>query len=156
MATKTQKRTWLVLLVVIIHQVWPLTMVQDPPKPAKTKKGDLRVKRVARGQRPTIAIIGRPNVGKSTLVNRMCDAGNVRGAIVYDEPGVTRDRVYQTAEWGGRQFDVVDTGGLLFDDRDGMFVDEIREQAVIALRESCAAVLVVDGREGRVQCRNQV
>jgi len=95
--------------------------------------------------------VGRPNVGKSTLVNRMCDAGQIGGAIVYNEPGVTRDRVYSAAEWNGRRFQVVDTGGLLFEDEeDSLFASEIREQASIALAESCAVVLVVDGRQGRM------
>ena len=62
---------------------------------------------------PTIAIIGRPNVGKSTLVNRLCQSND---AIVFDKPGVTRDRTYQNASWGGREFQIVDTGGLVFDD----------------------------------------
>jgi len=115
-----------------------------------------RVRRVKRGQVPTVAIVGRPNVGKSSLVNRLCDAGHVKGAIVFDEPGVTRDRVYQKAEWQGREFEVVDTGGLLFDDEDGMFAPEIREQAAIALRESCAAVLVVDGRDGRTRVDDEI
>ena len=81
-----------------------------------------------------------------------CDSGTKNGAIVFNEPGVTRDRIYQRAEWCGREFDVVDTGGLLFDDdQDGpLFVQEIREQAAVALRESCIAVVVVDGREGCV------
>ena len=62
---------------------------------------------------PTIAIIGRPNVGKSTLVNRLCQSND---AIVFDKPGVTRDRTYQNASWGGKEFQIVDTGGLVFDD----------------------------------------
>ena len=55
---------------------------------------------------PTIAIIGRPNVGKSTLVNRLCQSND---AIVFDKPGVTRDRTYQNASWGGKEFQIVDT-----------------------------------------------
>ena len=93
---------------------------------------------------PTIAIIGRPNVGKSTLVNRLCQTKN---AIVYDTPGVTRDRTYQNAEWGGKEFQVVDTGGLIFDD-DSEFLPEIRAQIFLALEESIIALFVVDGTQG--------
>lgn len=108
-----------------------------------------RWQRVARGSVPTITVVGRPNVGKSTFVNRLCDAGGADGAIVRNEPGITRDRIYQRAEWCGREFDVVDTGGLIFDDSpDAVFASEIREQALLALRESCAVVFVVDGRTG--------
>lgn len=110
------------------------------------------VRRVSRSKLPTIAVIGRPNVGKSTFVNRICDAGNSRGAIVRDEPGITRDRIYQDAEWCGREFQVVDTGGLLFDDdNDEVFAKEIRQQAALALEDSCAAILVCDGRDGRLR-----
>jgi GTP-binding protein len=93
---------------------------------------------------PIVAIIGRPNVGKSTIVNRLA---GVQDAIVYDEPGVTRDRVYKRAFWGDREFLVVDTGGLVFDD-DTEFLPLIREQAIAALAESSAAIFVVDGQMG--------
>jgi GTPase len=93
---------------------------------------------------PVVAIIGRPNVGKSTIVNRLA---KVQDAIVFDEPGVTRDRMYKPAFWGDREFLVVDTGGLVFDD-DTEFLPMIREQALAALTESSAAIFVVDGMEG--------
>ena len=93
---------------------------------------------------PVVAIIGRPNVGKSTLVNRLCRS---REAIVHDEPGVTRDRTYQEGFWGDRTFMVVDTGGLVFDD-DSEFLPEIREQANLALAEASVAVVIVDGQQG--------
>jgi GTPase len=93
---------------------------------------------------PIVAIIGRPNVGKSTLVNRFA---RVQDAIVYDEPGVTRDRTYKRAYWRDREFLVVDTGGLVFDD-DTEFLPLIRQQAMAALAEAKAAIFVVDGREG--------
>ncbi len=93
---------------------------------------------------PVVAIIGRPNVGKSTLVNRLCQS---REAIVHDLPGVTRDRRYQDGFWGDRDFKVVDTGGLLFDD-DSEFLPEIREQANLALSEADVALIIVDGQQG--------
>jgi GTP-binding protein len=93
---------------------------------------------------PIVAVIGRPNVGKSTLVNRL--AGMME-SIVHDEPGVTRDRIYRNAFWQDREFLVVDTGGLVFDD-DTEFLPLIREQALAALAEAKAAILVVDGQAG--------
>jgi len=93
---------------------------------------------------PIVAVIGRPNVGKSTLVNRI--AGD-QEAIVFDEPGITRDRTYRDAFWGDRDFQIVDTGGLVFDD-DTEFLPLIREQALLALAESAVAILVVDGKAG--------
>ena len=93
---------------------------------------------------PIVAVIGRPNVGKSTLVNRLA---GVTDAIVHDEPGVTRDRTYRPAFWQDREFLVVDTGGLVFDD-DTEFLPLIREQAMAALAEASAAIFVVDGQEG--------
>ncbi|WP_353292706.1 ribosome biogenesis GTPase Der [Synechococcus sp. M16CYN] len=94
--------------------------------------------------RPVIAIIGRPNVGKSTLVNRLCCS---RKAIVHNQPGLTRDRTYQDGYWGNREFKVVDTGGLVFDD-DSEFLPEIRKQAILALEEATVALFIVDGKQG--------
>jgi GTPase len=93
---------------------------------------------------PIVAIIGRPNVGKSMLVNRL--AGDQQ-AIVHDEPGITRDRTYRPAFWQDREFQVVDTGGIVFDD-DTEFLPLIREQAMLALAEASAAIFVVDGQSG--------
>ncbi|MFM7793843.1 MAG: GTPase, partial [Microcystis panniformis] len=93
---------------------------------------------------PVVAIIGRPNVGKSTLVNRI--AGDQQ-AIVFDQPGITRDRTYQPAFWCDRDFQIVDTGGLVFND-DSEFLPLIREQALIALAEASVAIFVVDGQAG--------
>ncbi|WP_218082001.1 ribosome biogenesis GTPase Der [Anthocerotibacter panamensis] len=93
---------------------------------------------------PVVAIIGRPNVGKSTLLNRLCGG---RTAIVHDEPGVTRDRLYREAEWTGHRFWVVDTGGLDFDD-DAAYLPLIREQVEEAIHESRVVIFVVDGRDG--------
>jgi len=91
---------------------------------------------------PTIAIVGRPNVGKSTLFNHIVGS---RRAIVGDEPGITRDRLYADADWRGRQLRTVDTGGILPEDKD-LIPAEIFRQARFALDESAAIVLVVDGR----------
>ncbi|WP_341525399.1 ribosome biogenesis GTPase Der [Nostoc sp. UHCC 0302] len=93
---------------------------------------------------PIVAIIGRPNVGKSTLVNRL--AGE-QTAIVHDEPGMTRDRTYMPAYWRDREFLVVDTGGLVFND-DTEFLPLIRQQAMAALTEASAAIFVVNGQTG--------
>jgi GTPase len=93
---------------------------------------------------PIVAVVGRPNVGKSTLVNRL---SGVMDAIVHDEPGVTRDRTYRPAFWQDRDYLVVDTGGLVFDD-DTEFLPLIREQVLMALAEASLAVMVVDGQAG--------
>ncbi|MBE9045381.1 ribosome biogenesis GTPase Der [Pleurocapsales cyanobacterium LEGE 10410] len=93
---------------------------------------------------PIVAVIGRPNVGKSTFVNRL--AGDQQ-AIVHDEPGITRDRTYRPAFWQDRDFQVVDTGGLVFDD-DTEFLPMIRQQAMAALVDATAAIFVVDGQLG--------
>jgi GTP-binding protein len=91
---------------------------------------------------PVLAIVGRPNVGKSTLFNRLVGS---RRAIVGDEPGITRDRLYGNSEWRGHQFRVVDTGGIIPEDKD-LIPSEIFRQARVALKEAAAIVIVVDGR----------
>ena len=93
---------------------------------------------------PIVAVIGRPNVGKSTFVNRL--AGDQQ-AIVHDEPGITRDRTYRPSFWRDRDFQIVDTGGLVFDD-DTEFLPMIRQQAMAALVEASVAIFVVDGQFG--------
>lgn len=91
---------------------------------------------------PTLAIVGRPNVGKSTLFNKIVGS---RRAIVGDEPGITRDRLYGNAEWLGHKFRVVDTGGIIPEDKE-FIPSEIFRQAKVALEEAAAIVMVVDAR----------
>jgi GTPase len=91
---------------------------------------------------PLVAIVGRPNVGKSTLFNRLTGS---RRSIVGDEPGITRDRIYGEYEWSGRRFRLVDTGGIVPDDP-GLIPQQIYNQARVALEEAAALVLVVDAR----------
>jgi len=91
---------------------------------------------------PLIAVCGRPNVGKSTLFNRLTGS---RRSIVGDEPGITRDRIYGEVEWAGRVVRVVDTGGVVPDD-EALIPSEIFRQAQVALEEADAIVMVVDGR----------
>jgi len=98
----------------------------------------------AAGQRPLLALVGRPNVGKSTLFNRL--AGR-RAAIVEDAPGVTRDRNYADLDWDGRALTVVDTGGFEPESKDHL-VAQVRRQAQLAVDEASAVVLLVDGRVG--------
>jgi GTP-binding protein len=91
---------------------------------------------------PVVAIVGRPNVGKSTLFNRLTSS---RRSIVGDEPGITRDRIYGEIEWSGQHARVVDTGGILPDDPE-LIPSEIFSQAKVALEEADSIVMVVDGR----------
>ena len=93
---------------------------------------------------PLVAIVGRPNVGKSTLFNRL--AGE-RRAIVGDEPGITRDRIYGEAQWTGQTFSIVDTGGIVPDD-DAVIPANILKQASFAIEEAQALIWVVDARKG--------
>jgi GTPase len=91
---------------------------------------------------PLVAIVGRPNVGKSTLFNHLTGS---RRAIVGDEPGITRDRLYGEVEWLGHEFRVVDTGGIVPEDKD-FIPAEIFRQAKVAFEEAAAIVMVVDAR----------
>lgn len=94
--------------------------------------------------RNIIAIVGRPNVGKSTLFNRLTQT---RSAIVDETSGVTRDRNYGTGDWNGKEFSVIDTGGYLLDDEDH-FNTEIRRQVQLAVDEADVILFLVDGNEG--------
>ncbi|MEX2355419.1 MAG: ribosome biogenesis GTPase Der [Thermaerobacterales bacterium] len=98
----------------------------------------------SRTQRPMVAIVGRPNVGKSTLFNRLIQR---RVAITQNTPGITRDRIHADAEWQGNYFTLIDTGGLMPGLEDG-FTAAIDRQVMAALAEADAIVLVVDGRQG--------
>src|SRR5438552_1381402 len=92
----------------------------------------------------TVAIVGRPNVGKSTFFNRMMEQ---RQAIVHDTSGVTRDRQYGISDWNGKTFNVIDTGGFVPHSED-VFEKEIRKQVVIAVEEASAIVFMVDAATG--------
>jgi GTP-binding protein len=93
---------------------------------------------------PVVVILGRPNVGKSRLFNRLT---GTRRSIVTDEPGITRDRIHGTANWQGRAFEVVDTGGLVPDETAAM-PREVMRQAKVAIASAACLVLVVDARAG--------
>src|SRR5467141_424122 len=93
---------------------------------------------------PSVVIVGRPNVGKSTIFNRLT---GTRRSIVTDEPGITRDRIYGTATWQGRTFEVVDTGGIVPDDK-AAIPREILRQAQVAIEGASQLLLIVDVRAG--------
>lgn len=95
-------------------------------------------------RKPTVAIVGRPNVGKSTFVNRLIGA---RNSIVHDMPGVTRDRIYFDVEWQNKGFTVIDTGGIIPGDDDDIMVS-IFDQARLACEEADKIIFLVDGKEG--------
>jgi GTP-binding protein len=93
---------------------------------------------------PSLVIVGRPNVGKSTLFNRLT---GTRRSIVTNEPGITRDRIYGKAEWRGRMFQIVDTGGIIPDDK-ALIPTEILRQAHVAIEKAALLLLVVDSQAG--------
>lgn len=95
---------------------------------------------------PSIVIVGRPNVGKSTLFNRLT---GTRRSIVTNEPGITRDRIYGVANWDGRAFEIVDTGGIVPEEKAGI-PGEILRQARLAIENATHVVQVVDGRAGPI------
>ena len=93
--------------------------------------------------KPVVAIVGRPNVGKSTIFNRIVGE---RISIVEDIPGVTRDRIYSSGEWLNYDFNIIDTGGI--DIGDEPFLEQIRQQAEIAIDEADVIIFLTNGREG--------
>ena len=102
--------------------------------------------------KPILAIVGRPNVGKSTFFNRIIGE---RRAIVEDVPGVTRDRIYAEAEWNGKEFAVIDTGGIEVK-TDDTILAQMRDQAVIAMDMADVIVFMVDGKEGLTTADREV
>ncbi|MGI6713079.1 MAG: ribosome biogenesis GTPase Der [Bacillota bacterium] len=95
--------------------------------------------------KPIVAIVGRPNVGKSTLFNRITGE---RTAIVENTPGVTRDRLYRDAEWLDREFTVIDTGGIEFYHSNGIIEKKVNQQVGLAIEEADVIIFVVDGKSG--------
>ena len=91
-----------------------------------------------------VAVVGRPNVGKSTLFNRIVGR---RVSIVEDTPGVTRDRIFAEAEWNGILFDLIDTGGIEPDSKD-VILSQMREQAQMAIDMADVIIFIVDAKEG--------
>jgi GTP-binding protein len=102
---------------------------------------------------PIVALVGRPNVGKSTLFNRLI--GEHR-AVVHEQPGTTRDRLYGTAEWRNREFTVIDTGGIGLDTGEGDLLADVRLQAEEAMREADVIVWVVDASNGLTAADDEV
>ncbi len=102
--------------------------------------------------KPIVAIVGRPNVGKSTLFNYI---GKNRLSIVEDMPGVTRDRIYMDAEWLGREFTMIDTGGIEFETNDKILT-AMRNQAKLAIDEADVIMFIVDGKTGMTSADNEV
>ncbi len=102
--------------------------------------------------RPVIAIVGRPNVGKSTIFNRIIGD---RLAIVEDKPGITRDRLYGTGEWNGKSFSIIDTGGIEMDENDEI-MNSVRMQAELAIEEADVIIFMVDVKSGITHADNEV
>ncbi|MGE6489857.1 ribosome biogenesis GTPase Der [Paenisporosarcina sp. NPDC076898] len=101
--------------------------------------------------KPVVAIVGRPNVGKSTIFNRIVGE---RISIVEDIPGITRDRLYSSADWLTHEFNIIDTGGIEIGDEP--FLEQIRQQAEIAIQEADVIIFLTNGREGVTAADEQV
>ena len=110
-----------------------------------------KVGRMIQMTKPVIAIVGRPNVGKSTIFNRIVGE---RVSIVEDIPGVTRDRIYSSADWLTHEFNIIDTGGIEMTDEP--FMEQIRQQAEIAIDEADVIIFMTNGREGVTNADEQV
>ena len=95
--------------------------------------------------KPVVAVVGRPNVGKSTFVNRVSQRPE---AIVHETEGVTRDRTFHDSDWNGTEFSLCDTGGIEVGDSEDAFQSKIRDQAVLAINEADAIIFLVDGKTG--------
>jgi len=102
--------------------------------------------------KPLVAIVGRPNVGKSTLFNKLVGE---RLAIVEDLPGTTRDRIYADAEWNGRTFTLIDTGGLEMGSGDDI-TNRITAQAQLAIEEADVIIFLVDAKSGITEADNEI
>jgi GTPase len=113
--------------------------LSEETEPVETQSGGQEQSEI-----PTVVILGRPNVGKSTLFNKLT---GTRRAIVGDEPGITRDRIYGRVEWASREFRLVDTGGIIPDDKE-LIPANILTQARAALDEASLILLIVDARAG--------
>ena len=113
--------------------------VQQPTKPNAALQHDPSANRL-----PVLAIVGRPNVGKSTLFNRLVKE---RKAIVHDQPGVTRDRNYGFAEWSDKKFILIDTGGLDVEAQEGLD-ERVQEQSRNAIAEADVILFLFDGKNG--------
>jgi len=124
---------------------WKYSASSEAMSTSEDSGNDAKARR-AKGRTflPLVTIVGRPNVGKSTLFNRLVGE---RRSIVGDEPGITRDRIYGESEWGGRRFKVVDTGGIVPDD-EAIIPANILRQAETAIQDAVALVWVVDARAG--------
>ena len=107
---------------------------------------------MSRNHKPQVAIVGRPNVGKSRLFNRLTES---QEAIVHDYEGVTRDRQYGDNEWFGRHYTVVDTGGFVPDSTEPM-LSQMRDQAQLAIDEADVTIFMMDGRAGLTESDREI
>src|SRR6476646_7011449 len=134
---------------------WSCVPRRCPPRPRLQlrRRYHLRLRPAAPSPMPIVALVGRPNVGKSTLFNRLI--GEHR-AVVHEQPGTTRDRLYGTAEWRNREFTVIDTGGIGLDTGEGDLLADVRLQAEEAMREADVIVWVVDASSGLTAADDEV